>query len=88
MLATTPAEYVDAFFTFYMDGALDESGVLPTVQDVTGSRRARSPSGSTRTRARSPEHGGAPSVTPAEPHVSIRVTPHPAVSPKDTRGRS
>ncbi len=36
MLATTPAEYVDAFFTFYVDGAIDESGVLPTVHDVTG----------------------------------------------------
>ena len=36
MLATTPAEYVDAFFTFYVDGAIDESEVLPTVQDVTG----------------------------------------------------
>lgn len=36
MLATTPEEYVDAFVTFYVDGALDESEVLPTVQDVTG----------------------------------------------------
>jgi uncharacterized protein YbjT (DUF2867 family) len=36
MLATTPAEYVDAFFTFYVDGAIDESEVLPTVRDVTG----------------------------------------------------
>jgi hypothetical protein len=36
MLATTPAEYVDAFFGFYADGAIDESEVLPTVRDVTG----------------------------------------------------
>jgi uncharacterized protein YbjT (DUF2867 family) len=34
--AAMPAEYVDAFFSFYVDGLLDESVVLPTVQDVTG----------------------------------------------------
>ena len=32
-----PVEYVDAFFSFYVDGVIDESVVLPTVQDVTGS---------------------------------------------------
>jgi uncharacterized protein YbjT (DUF2867 family) len=36
MLRTTPPEYVDAFFDFYVGGALDESRVLPTVRDVTG----------------------------------------------------
>lgn len=36
MSAAMPAEYVDAFFSFYGDGTLDESVVLPTVQDVTG----------------------------------------------------
>jgi len=36
MLATTPREYVDAFFAFYVGGALDESHVLPTVREVTG----------------------------------------------------
>jgi uncharacterized protein YbjT (DUF2867 family) len=36
MLETTPPEYVDAFFDFYVNGALDESRVLPTVRDVTG----------------------------------------------------
>jgi uncharacterized protein YbjT (DUF2867 family) len=36
MSATTPPEYVDAFFSFYADGTLDESKVLPTVQEVTG----------------------------------------------------
>lgn len=36
MSATTPAEYVDAFFHFYADGGLDESPVRPTVQEVTG----------------------------------------------------
>lgn len=36
MLATTPPEYADAFFSFYVDGTLDESQVLPTVQEVTG----------------------------------------------------
>jgi uncharacterized protein YbjT (DUF2867 family) len=36
MSADTPAEYVDAFFDFYADGSLDESRVLPAVQEVTG----------------------------------------------------
>ena len=31
-----PAEYVDAFFRFFVDGDLDESAILPTVQEVTG----------------------------------------------------
>jgi uncharacterized protein YbjT (DUF2867 family) len=31
-----PAEYVDAFFRFFAHGDLDESEVLPTVQEVTG----------------------------------------------------
>jgi uncharacterized protein YbjT (DUF2867 family) len=34
--AAMPAEYVAAFFSFYVDGMLDESVVLPTVQEVTG----------------------------------------------------
>jgi len=34
--ATTPAQYVDAFFDFYVGGSLDESKVLPTVREVTG----------------------------------------------------
>lgn len=36
MLETTPVEYVDAFFNFYVDGAVDESVVRPTVEQVTG----------------------------------------------------
>ncbi|WP_242905185.1 NAD(P)H-binding protein [Actinomadura terrae] len=36
LLATTPAEYVDAFFDFYVNGTLDESIVRSTVRDVTG----------------------------------------------------
>ncbi|MFJ8535221.1 NAD(P)H-binding protein [Streptomyces sp. NPDC093591] len=36
MGARFPAPYVDAFFRFFVDGALDESQVLPTVQEVTG----------------------------------------------------
>lgn len=36
MTATMPGEYVDAFFSFFADGKLDESKVLPTVQEVTG----------------------------------------------------
>ena len=36
MEASMPVEYVDAFFSFYVDGTLDESQVLPTVREVTG----------------------------------------------------
>ena len=36
MVAEMPAEYVDAFFRFFVDGDLDESAVLPTVEEVTG----------------------------------------------------
>jgi uncharacterized protein YbjT (DUF2867 family) len=36
MSAAMPAEYVDAFFSFFADGTLDESQVLPTVQEITG----------------------------------------------------
>jgi uncharacterized protein YbjT (DUF2867 family) len=36
MTAAMPVEYVDAFFSFYVDGTLDESQVLPTVREVTG----------------------------------------------------
>lgn len=35
MSATMPVEYVDAFFRFFVDGDLDESAVLPTVQQIT-----------------------------------------------------
>ena len=38
MSRAMPAEYVDAFFSFFADGALDESQVLPTVHEVTGRR--------------------------------------------------
>ena len=31
-----PAEYVDAFFDFYVTGTLDESQPQPDVRDVTG----------------------------------------------------
>jgi uncharacterized protein YbjT (DUF2867 family) len=36
MTARMPEAYVRAFFDFYVDGSLDESPVLPTVQEVTG----------------------------------------------------
>jgi uncharacterized protein YbjT (DUF2867 family) len=36
MSAQMPIEYVDAFFDFYADGALDESQVQPTVEEVLG----------------------------------------------------
>ena len=36
MSAAMPAEYVAAFFSFYADGTLDESQVLPTVEEIVG----------------------------------------------------
>jgi hypothetical protein len=36
MLAAMPAVSVDAFFSFYVDGTLDESTAHPTVAEVTG----------------------------------------------------
>jgi uncharacterized protein YbjT (DUF2867 family) len=36
MSAAMPAQYVDAFFSFFVDGTVDESTVLPTVQEVLG----------------------------------------------------
>jgi uncharacterized protein YbjT (DUF2867 family) len=36
MAAVMPPEYVDAFFNFYAEGALDDSAVLSTYHDVTG----------------------------------------------------
>jgi uncharacterized protein YbjT (DUF2867 family) len=36
MSAQMPIDYVDAFFDFYVEGALDESQVQPTVEEVLG----------------------------------------------------
>lgn len=36
MSAEMPVEYVDAFFEFYVEGALDESQVQPTVREILG----------------------------------------------------
>jgi uncharacterized protein YbjT (DUF2867 family) len=36
MSAQMPVEYVDAFFSFYSDGKLDEATVFPTVEEVAG----------------------------------------------------
>ena len=36
MSGAMPAPYVDAFLSFFADGTLDESQVLPTVEEVTG----------------------------------------------------
>jgi uncharacterized protein YbjT (DUF2867 family) len=36
MGARMPAEYVEALFRFFVDGDLDESQVLPTVEEITG----------------------------------------------------
>jgi uncharacterized protein YbjT (DUF2867 family) len=38
MSANMPAEYVAAFFSFYVDGTLDESQVIATVEKITGER--------------------------------------------------
>ncbi|MFI6251850.1 NAD(P)H-binding protein [Streptomyces sp. NPDC051016] len=36
MLAQMPEQYVDAFFSFYSGGKLDEATVFPSVEEVTG----------------------------------------------------
>ena len=36
MSESMPPEYVDAFMSFFADGTLDESEVLPTVEEITG----------------------------------------------------
>ncbi|WP_280358501.1 NAD(P)H-binding protein [Nocardia otitidiscaviarum] len=36
LLETTPVEFVDAFFDFYSEGAIDESIVRPTVEQLLG----------------------------------------------------
>ncbi|GAA1360247.1 NAD(P)H-binding protein [Streptomyces beijiangensis] len=36
MEAAMPQQYVDAFFSFYVEGTLDESPVLQTVKNLTG----------------------------------------------------
>jgi uncharacterized protein YbjT (DUF2867 family) len=36
MTAAMPTEYVDAFFSFFADGTVDESTVWPTVEEVLG----------------------------------------------------
>jgi uncharacterized protein YbjT (DUF2867 family) len=38
MSTRMPAEYVQAFFRFFVDGDLDESQVLPTIEQITGRR--------------------------------------------------
>lgn len=38
LAATMPREYVDAFLQFFVDGALDEATLYPTVEQVTGRR--------------------------------------------------
>ena len=38
MAATKPLDHVNAFFSFFGDGDLDESEVLPTVEELTGRR--------------------------------------------------
>lgn len=36
MSQSMPAPYADAFFQFFAEGTLDESAVLPTVEEITG----------------------------------------------------
>ena len=38
MAGTTPAAYIDAFFRFYSEGEFDDSSVIDTVSQITGSR--------------------------------------------------
>ena len=41
MTESMPVEYVDAFFSFFVVGTIDETTVQPTVREVLG-REARS----------------------------------------------
>ena len=36
MTESMPVEYVDAFFSFFVDGTIDETTVQPTVREVLG----------------------------------------------------
>jgi hypothetical protein len=36
MSTTMPAEYIDAFFSFFADATVDESQLLSALQDITG----------------------------------------------------
>jgi uncharacterized protein YbjT (DUF2867 family) len=36
MSRAMPAEYVDAFFSYFVDGTYDDSAVLPAVEELTG----------------------------------------------------
>ena len=36
MSSTMPGEYVDAFFSFFVEGTIDETTVLPTVGEILG----------------------------------------------------
>ncbi|MFI2206082.1 NAD(P)H-binding protein [Streptomyces sp. NPDC020192] len=36
MSRTTPSEFVDAFFRFFVEGEFDDTPILPTVEDLTG----------------------------------------------------
>ena len=36
MSGAMPPEYVDAFFSFFVDGTIDETTVLPTVREILG----------------------------------------------------
>ena len=38
MEGVMPTEYVDAFFSFYVEGTLDESKVYPTVEEITDAK--------------------------------------------------
>ena len=41
MAANTPAPFIDAFFRFYSDGEFDDSSVLDSVRQITGSPARR-----------------------------------------------
>ena len=51
MSKSMPAEYVEAFFSFYSEGTLDESRVRPTSPRSPAGRLAPSASGRRRTQA-------------------------------------
>lgn len=79
LTAAMPAEYVHAFFRFYVDGTLDESTVRPTVEQITG----RPPRTFQQWAATHADAFGPARVTDAQPPTSATSTERsPAASRK------
>jgi hypothetical protein len=61
-----PAEYVEAFFKFFVDGDFDESQVLPTFEGITG-RKPRTYEQWARAHTSAARGSGVPVLPPRRP---------------------